>query len=238
MLQNMLANGATRQEVESLLAGLRSWRQDDGLVMVLAGSLGMGWLMRQHQLLSVLFNNLNSVAVPPLQKAEAQALIDALLLDEPADWWKRKTTTALLQELERHALYPIFVQTAFGKIKDARAATPEAIARVFREKIEPDLVSNFYKQFNDRLKRYDEAARTAAHGLFDALLAEGAAPLSLDQACGQMPSDADGDACLDMLQEDGFISIDYHSQAIRPTSPLVSAWWRSYRPRLAGRRAP
>jgi hypothetical protein len=226
--------------VESLLAGLRSWRQDDGLVMVLAGSLGMGWLMRQHQLPSVLFNNLNSVAVPPLQKADAQALIDALLLDEPADWWKRKTTTALLQELERHALYPIFVQTAFGKIKDARAATPEAIARVFREKIEPDLVSNFYKQFNDRLKRYDDAARIAAHTLFDALLAESATSLSLDQACGQMPSDADadGDACLDMLQEDGFISIDYHSQAIRPTSPLVSAWWRSYRPRLAGRRAP
>jgi hypothetical protein len=234
MLQNMLARGAPREELESLLAGLRSWRQDAGLVMVLSGSLGLGWVMREQRLPSVLFNNLNSLAITPLSAGEARAMLDGILACEPVDWWTEAATECLLDQLGRHALYPIFVQVAFDKVKQARAATPDAVALAFKEKVELDLVSNFYKQFKDRLRRYDAPAQAGAHAVLSGLSQARDEALDLELAAALVAEAAPGldpDELLDILAEDGFIRVDHAQQTARPSSPLVSAWWRIQRPR-------
>ena len=234
MLKNMVDRGAKREELEILLAGLRSWRQDDRLVMVLSGSLGLGWVMREQHLPSVLFNNLNPVIITPLSYEEARAMVNGILTCEPTSWWTDEITEELLENLSRHAFYPIFIQVAFDKIKQAKATTPEDIARIFKEKIEPDFISNFYKQFKDRLKRYDEPTQQGIHALFNALLQASTSSFALNQAADTIAAatpDIDPDDLLDILTEDGFIVIDYVNQSLSPSSPLVTAWWRIQRPR-------
>ena len=160
-------------------------------------------------------------------------MVNGILACEPIDWWDDSITDALLSQLSRHAFYPIFIQVAFGNIEQAQAKTPDSIAQVFKEKIEPDFISNFYKQFKDRLKRYDAPTQTAAHALFNFLLTS---PTTSDlndaaDAISAATSDIDPDDLFDILTEDGFISIDFVNQTLSPSSPLVTAWWQLQRPR-------
>lgn len=228
MLKNMRENGATVQDIRSLLAELRAWRQH-GLIMVLTGSIGLTGFMSDHKLSSTLVNDMIEIPVTPLTRDEAQAMVEALLNSNPIAWWTPEITTAVLDRLI--VFYPFLIQVALNQVEAQRAMTEAAIDQVFQDKIEPDFYRSFYQQFSDRYKRHREAKSLGVEDVLGAMFGAPEQRLFVDtahQIIAAGATDIDPDDILSALSEDGFISVNHFKDTLEPSSPLFNIWWQRY----------
>ncbi len=232
LMENMLRRGAPKTQIEALLATLRGWHQRAGVVVVLAGSIGMQWLVRDHGIQSAHLNDFVPFPVPPLSEDAARDMLAALVAAQSAAWWTEETTGVFFERVA--ALYPSFIQFAFGRVTDRNAATRAAVDHVFDTIIGPQLDETFFNQFRDRLGRYDETTRRAAQAAIHVAVVQHPMPAPLDAIWTALDPKAEdatlAERCLHALQEDGFLVANTRLRVVSVSSPLVVAWWNS-RPR-------
>ncbi|MGO9006501.1 MAG: hypothetical protein ACLQIQ_04025 [Beijerinckiaceae bacterium] len=227
LVDNMLKGGLKPSEVNGFLATLRSWRQDGKLPMLLTGSMGLSWLVRDREIAREHFNDLvHYEAPPPLIEPEARAMLLALTAAEANPWLDKTMIDVALAESA--ALYPSFLQYAFGRLKDHRAKSADDVRRIYADHIRPGLDEDFYSQFDTRLGRYEDAEKSAARTMFRKLDANSGDSVHLS-ALAQiaLTQNVDSDDLLIALREDGFIRVDTRAGTASFTSPLVATWWRS-----------
>ncbi|MFT4924972.1 MAG: hypothetical protein ACI8WB_001062 [Phenylobacterium sp.] len=222
MCKNLLAHEGGRDFVDTLLATFRQWRAGP-ITMVISGSIGMKFLIREYQLEFVHFNDCISIDIHPLtQRAEAQEMVNALVANSTAKGWLPETTETLLDEVA--AFYPSFIQYAFSRIKAARAFGGEQVEDLFAEQIRPAWDVTFFAQFDGRLKIYDVPLRDLSRVVFAQIAADDG--LVNREAFDEV---VDLDETLQILKEDGFLACRVArdgSECWRLSSPLVSIWWQ------------
>jgi hypothetical protein len=228
LIDNMIERGVSVADVNVFLAMLRAWRQDGGVPMLLAGSVGLAWLIRERGIGREHFNGLVKIVTPPpLVDEEARAMLAALALEEECAWMTADIMTVILEE--SGVAYPSFLQFAFGRLKDHKATTAPKVRRVFKDHIHPSLHEDFYAQFDTRMNRFAPADKTAMRAVLRVVDQAGDVPATLTEVdrvlASQPPQDRDD--LLSMLVEDGFIAVDTRAQTVTFGSPLVQTWWQS-----------
>lgn len=227
LLGNMLKREVRESDVNAFLATLRSWRQDGCVPMLLSGSMGLSWLIREWGLAREHFNDLvASVTPPPLAHDDAGEMLRALALEACCDWMSDDIINVVIEESA--ATYPSFLQFAFGRLVVHKAKTVEDVRHIFRTHIRPSLDEDFYAQFDTRLSRFKKEERETARAILRRIDKSGDQPTELtaiDQALGNVTCDRDD--LLVTLVDDGFLTIDTRSQTAAFSSPLVRTWWQS-----------
>ena len=241
LCRNILVGDATRgrERVDLLLAALRRWR-NQGVRMLLLGSIGMVALGRRHGLDLNHLNDLQAVHIPPLTPAEAKRLCDALVRGGAIDGWTPEHTDALLAETG--ALYPVMIQKGFQVLtKRRQAAALTAIPDLFATKVRPDLDLAYYAQFDQRMRLYDELPDPLPRmlpRLLDAVFGRARASSrdELHAAATAPPDESAADAdvgdALQILREDGFLEMRAErdgSQNWSMGSELVRLWRKQRR---------
>ena len=221
---------AGRSRVDVLLAALRGWR-GAGMRMLLMGSIGLVGLGREYQLDLSHLNDLTPLAVPPLDLAEAQALVRALAVGGQITGWTAAHTDVLLEESA--AFYPAIVQRGFEKVTiGGKAARLDRIPDIFADHVRPDLDAAFFQQFDNRVQRYRTLGTPLADllpSILDTVLASTApvAREALKTRAGAEVEDADLGDALHILREDGFLALRIArdgAQHWRVASSLVTLW--------------
>jgi hypothetical protein len=228
LIVNMLDAGIATADVNAFLATLRTWRHEGGVTMLLAGSMGLQWLVRERGIARENFNDLVPYATPqPLSDEDARAMLQALAAGENCDWMSDAIIDAILEETA--AKYPSFLQFAFGRIKGHAARTVADVARVFEEYIRPSLDEDFYDQFDTRLARYGNAEKQAARAVLRRLDDDHPTPVLLQEIDALLTSHDPSlrDHLFLSLVEDGFVRVDTKGRTMTFTSPLVHTWWQS-----------
>ncbi|KIZ40281.1 hypothetical protein [Rhodopseudomonas palustris] len=224
----MLKRGVKDADVNAFLATLRSWRQDGRVPMLLSGSMGLSWLIRERGIAREHFNDLvKSNTPPPLRDDDARAMLKALATEENCDWLTPAIVDVVFEELA--VAYPSFIQFAFGRLKDHKAVSVDDVRRIFADHIRPSLDEDFYAQFDTRMNRFETADKAMARDVLRCIAKAGDAPASLADIAQVLGSHAatDRDDIIPMLAEDGFVSVDTRDQSVRFGSPLVRTWWQS-----------
>jgi hypothetical protein len=228
LITNMLDGGLKPAEVNAFLATLRSWRHDGKLPMLLSGSMGLRWLVRERGISRENFNDLVPYTTPvPLSDDEARSMLRALAAGENCAWIDETVIDLIVAESA--AKYPSFLQFAFGRVKSHNARSPESVRRVFADHIRPSLDEDFYDQFDTRMARYEEDEKLAARAILRCVDGGDGNPISLSSIDSVLAGREIGvrDELLVSLVEDGFIRVDTKFGTIAFSSPLVETWWRS-----------
>jgi hypothetical protein len=228
LIDNMLKRGVSEADVNAFLATLRSWRQDGRLPMLLSGSMGLSWLIRERGVAREHFNDLvKALTPPPLQEGDARAMFRALATTENCTWLTEDIMDVVLQELV--VTYPSFIQFAFGRLKDHKASSAEDVRRIFANSIRQSLDEDFYAQFDTRMNRFEANDKTMARDVLRCVDKAGDVAASLpdiDDALGSHAA-SDRDDIFAMLVEDGFLTVDTRARTASFSSPLVRTWWQS-----------
>jgi hypothetical protein len=235
LLKNLIDDQGDRgrQQADNLLASLREWRAA-GLKMVLTGSIGLLSLAREHKFGTEHLNDLSGFPIPPLEKAEARAFIEAAVAGEPGTTWTDAHTDVLITETE--VLYPAFLVKGLLTVGIRFPPQPDQIPEIFASRVRPELHDNFVRQLTDRFRRYRNLDR---EGLYqrDLMLPvlrqimragqNGCAGSALTPPKGFIGIDVQD--ALAMLHEDGFVAYaDARDgeRVWRVSSSLVALWWR------------
>jgi hypothetical protein len=228
LVTNMLDAGLNPAEVNAFLATLRSWRHDGKLPMLLSGSMGLRWLVRERGIARENFNDLVPYTTPqPLSDDDARAMLRALSAGENCGWIDKTIIDLIIAESA--AKYPSFLQFAFGRIKSHNARSSESVRRVFAEHIRPSLDQDFYDQFDTRMLRYEENEKLGARLILRCVDGGDGKAISLSSIDSVLLGReiALRDELLVSLVEDGFIRVDTKIGTVEFSSPLVETWWRS-----------
>lgn len=228
MLRNMIGSGYTAGDAERFLATLRGWRMNCGVRMLLSGSVGFAQLAR-HERVAVAdhIGDVLPVSLPPLPRAEAIDMVEALARGERVDGWSPALSAAVVDASAE--TWPIFLQCGFAAVVKAGVRDPAAVAAAIDTGVRQALDETFYQQFSIRLLRYDED-ETPARLILRTVVAAGAGPASfeaVDQVLGKHDAIERRDDLLEALREDDFIEFDTETQTIRPASRLVPVWVRA-----------
>jgi len=228
LIGNMLDRGLKPADVNAFLATPRAWRQDGRVPMLLSGSIGLTWLIRERGVAREHFNDLiKSITPPPLDDDDARRMLKALALEEDCAWMTDDIIDVVLRESAVN--YPSFLQFGFGRLKDHKARTTDDVRRIFAQHIRQSLDEDFYAQFDTRINRFDAVDRAAARTVLRTVDASGDLPAALgaiDQVL-EKHVDCDRDDLFVTLVEDGFLTIDTRARTAVFSSPLVRTWWQS-----------
>ena len=228
LIDNMLQSGLNLSEVNGLLATMRKWRQEGQLPMLLTGSMGLSWLVREKGIAREHFNDVIPIdPPPPLSYEDARAMLQALALEENCSWMDEAFIAVILEE--NSANYPSFLQFAFGRLKGHRARSADDVRQVFAEHIRPGLDEDFYEQFETRLRRYQGDDKAIARAILRSVnSATGGSTFlaSIEQAVSKDKA-SDVDEMLAVLVDDGFLRMDRRSRTVSFSSPLVQTWCQS-----------
>jgi hypothetical protein len=228
LIDNMLKRGVKEADVNAFLATLRSWRQDGRVPMLLSGSVGLSWLIRERGIAREHFNDLiKGLTPPPLKDDDARAMFRALAMEANCTWLTSDILDVVLQELA--ATYPSFIQFAFGRLQDHKVRTIEDVRRIFVSHIRPSLDEDFYAQFDTRINRFAADDKAMARDVLRCVDKAGNVPAKLADIDRALGSDAvaDRDDLLSILIDDGFLTVDTRAQTASFSSPLVRTWWQS-----------
>jgi hypothetical protein len=228
LITNMLESGLKPAEVNAFLATLRSWRRDGILPMLLSGSMGLRWLVRERGIARENFNDLVPYTTPPpLDDDDARSMLRALSTGENCAWIDETIIDLIITESA--AKYPSFLQFAFGRVKSHNARSPESVHRVFAEYIRPSLDEDFYDQFDTRMARYEENEKLAARAILRCVDGGDGKAIFLSSVDSVLAGRENviRDELLVSLVEDGFIRVDTKLRTLEFSSPLVETWWRS-----------
>ena len=228
MLRNMMRDGYKPFDAERFLATLRSWRMNSGVRMLLSGSIGLAQLERLDGVaVADHIGDLYPVSLPPLPRAEAIELVEALALGEEVDDWTIALSEAIV-DLSAE-LWPIFLQYGFNDVSRSGERDPSKVRAIVEAQVRQALDENFYKQFSTRLSRYGDDEKSV-RAILKAVVAADAEPVAfvaIDEALAKLNTGERRDDLIEALREDDFISFDTESQTLRAASKLVPLWVRA-----------
>jgi len=223
-----------RQRVNRLLASLRKWR-DNGMRMILLGSIGMTSLGREHQLELDHLNDIPPMTISPFQDPEvADDFVWRLVRGSKIQGWTDEHTENTISQSV--ALYPSMLQRAFQSLhRYGKAVKPDQIEFIFATTIRPDLDLDFFDQFDRRIKKCSSPTEGWGDAIRQLLArvvqsSDGIERRELQSLVGESIDASDLGQALSALREDGFLDVRINSdgtQVYRIASPLVSAWHRN-----------
>ncbi|GEO80828.1 hypothetical protein [Pararhodospirillum oryzae] len=228
MAQAEPATAAAR--VNALLASMRQWREN-GLRMLLTGSIGLTGLVRQYKFDREHLNDLQAFTVPELTEEEARAFVTQATHEPSNGSWTAEHTSAFLSACG--AFYPCFLVKGLQALDRAAPPPPDTLEALFRRQVRADLHDLFINQFDKTLGRYRETDRAHADSVLLPILRA-----VLDTPDGRPepvlepspPYDTvDIRTALTMLREDGFLDRDMGAnddRVWRPASRLTTLWWK------------
>jgi len=228
MLRNMMQDGYKPWDAERFLATLRNWRMNCGVRMLFAGSIGFAQLDRiDHVHVADHIGDLVPVALPPLPRPQAIAMVEALAKGEDAVDWSVALSEAIVDASTE--TWPIFLQYGFDAVVKSGVRDPAGIKAAIEIGVRQALDETFYQQFSTRLSRY-EADEKAARIVLKTVVASDPEPATfqaVDNALAKINAVERRDDLLEALREDDFILFDTESQTLRPASKLVPVWVRA-----------
>lgn len=230
MLRNMMREGYKAFDCERFLATLRNWRMNCDVRMLFAGSVGLNQLSRDHGVhVADHMGDVFPVALPPLTRPEAIAMVEALALGEGVAGWSRELSEAIVDQSAE--TWPIFLQYSFravARLKDADRNAARAKSAIDTG-VRQALAENFYEQFTTRLSRYGEDQKPARVVLrtIAACWPGLTAFQTVDEALDKIDAVERRDDLLEALREDDFIVFDTEAQTICFASKLVPIWVRA-----------
>lgn len=215
-----------RRDADNLLSALRQWR-DQGVKMLLTGSLGLAGIARRRSLNLEHLNDLQNFEVPELTEEEAKAFIALAVSDE----WTDAHVERFVAELG--SFFPSFVVKGLIEIGVDKPRPVSEIAEVFEKRIRPELHGIFLGQFDRRFRSYLNLPNGEREGLVTPIL-KGvlASGESLDQSSFSPPDPftrVDLSQVLEILQDDGFLVASETrdgNRLWRPANRLVRLWWQ------------
>jgi hypothetical protein len=171
--------------------------------------------------------DLYPVSLPPLPRAQAIELVEALALGEEVDDWTIALSEAIVDASAE--LWPIFLQYGFNDVSRSRERDPSKVKAIVEAQVRQALDENFYKQFSTRLSRYgnDEKSVRAILKTIVAADPEPVTFVAIDEALTKLNAGERRDDLLEALREDDFISFNTGSQTLRAASKLVPLWVRA-----------
>jgi hypothetical protein len=214
-----------------LLAGLREWRVHPKVAMFLTGSVGIRRLAKERDLDSTLLNDMTQLALQPLGRAEAAAMLRALMKGRGGVAWPDALTEAALDRMV--AFHPSVIQFVFRRLHSARVCDIGQLDQVFRADIIPSFEASFFSQFAERTKgNTSDLGRRLDRALAIVAVYPGGVGLTAFAeafVAGGDPAE-EAESVIDILREDGFIAWDSASRMLSLADGLVRAWWQA-RPR-------
>jgi hypothetical protein len=228
MLRNMMRDGYKPFDAERFLATLRSWRMNSGVRMLLSGSIGLAQLERLDGVaVADHIGDLYPVSLPPLSRAQAIELVEALALGEEVDDWTTALSEAIVDASAE--LWPIFLQYGFNDVLRSRERDPSKVKAIVEAQVRQALDENFYTQFSTRLSRYGNDEKSV-RAILKTVVAADPEPVTfaaIDEALAKLNAGERRDDLLEALREDDFMSFDTESQTLRAASKLVPLWVRA-----------
>ncbi len=231
ILRTDKARGAN--DAERLLASMRVWREH-GLTMLLTGSIGIIRLLREHDITMDHLNGLQHLDVPELSEDTARKFIKAATATASAGRWTEAHIDKLIVEVG--VFYPSFLVRSILELGRENPKPVEQFEDVFENTIRPDQHAEFFRQFDRRMKSYKSLPNDERQQIILPVLKNiMTSATAWDQADLTLrpPFEADElSLALDMLQEDGFITMVIKGDGRRlwrPASRLVRLWWTAAR---------
>jgi hypothetical protein len=223
-LENMIERGHGRDSIESVMGALRQFRQQ-GLSMILCGSIGMDALLERHNIDPNVINDLKTFHLAPLSHEQAREMLTVLADSQGLDWWNEETTDAVLANVRDWL--PYFLQFAFLEVHLGGKGDPETVSEIYRAKIFPGLIQDFITQFENRLKRrYDPPERAQVDLAFNAILkSETRALPSADLRTLLAPTAKEPRWFIKRLIDDGFLTPPDAVGNIGFTLRFLEEWW-------------
>lgn len=225
-LENMHRRTNDVDDIRLVLAALRAWR-NAGLTMAVAGSVSIEAFLEDLKIEGLVINDLTRIDLQPLSETEAVAFTEALAGVAGLKDWNEDSTKALLGELPDH--FPFFIQTAMNFLRVEEHATPEVIAEIFENHVQPQIFASFYQQFDERLeRRFDGDLRNAAETVLNAMASRADGKITnaeinaICQAAGQDPL-----RVTRRLELAEFIRTDLKSSGFRLVQNLLKTWRRA-----------
>lgn len=219
-----------RKHASDLLASMRLWR-DQGMTMLLSGSIGFIGLARNRKLNIDHLNDLDGFDIPELSYEEALEFIDLAAVRGRSGKWTKEHTQIFLDELR--VLYPSFLVLGLQEVNYKDPCAPEEIPKIFEEVIRPKSHNIFFEQFNRRFKQYAELPRCELDKLIKPAIRT---IFSANSRCSQSFIECDDpftqmdlNFTLSMLEEDGFLKSTETREGERfwaPSGNLAALWWK------------
>ncbi|KQM99286.1 hypothetical protein ASE85_11320 [Sphingobium sp. Leaf26] len=225
-LENMHRRTENVDDIRLVLATLRAWR-NAGLAMAVAGSVSIEAFLEDLKIEGLVINDLTRIDLQPLSETEAVAFTEALAGVAGLGDWNEASTTALLGELPDH--FPFFIQTAMNFLRVEEHATPEVIAEIFENQVQPQIFASFYQQFDERLeRRFDGDLRKTAETVLNTMASRADGKITnaeintICEAAGQDPL-----RVTRRLELAEFIRTDLKSSGFRLVQNLLKTWRRA-----------
>lgn len=225
-LENMYRRTNNVDDIRLVLATLRAWR-NAGLAMAVAGSVSIEAFLEDLKIEGLVINDLTRIDLQPLSEAEAVAFTETLADVAGLEDWNEASTKALLDELPDH--FPFFIQTAMNFLRVEEHATPEVIAEVFENQVQPQIFASFYQQFDERLeRRFDGDLRKAAETVLNTMASRADGKITnaeinaICEAASQDPL-----RVTRRLELAEFIRTDLKSSGFRLVQNLLKTWRRA-----------
>lgn len=225
-LENMHRKTRNADDIRLVLATLRAWR-NAGLAMAIAGSVSIEAFLEDLKIEGLVINDLTRIDLQPLGDAEAIEFTETLARVAGLRDWNAESTRALLDELPDH--FPFFIQTAMNFLRAEERSTPDIIAEIFENQVQPQIFASFYQQFDERLeRRFDSDMRKVAEAILNEMASRGNGKITnaeisaICEAAGQDPLPVTR-----RLELAEFIRTDLKSSGFRLVQNLLKTWRRA-----------
>jgi hypothetical protein len=146
--------GYSQVEIKQILATLKSWR-NEGIQMVLCGSLNISYLLNSYSISEKLISGLNSVDINLFTDDEAKKLLFELAKSRNINWIDDQIANKVIELVKDNV--PFLIQTFFSYLSLENNCTLDRIDEIFETRVYPNLIRNFLYQFQERLSKYSPA---------------------------------------------------------------------------------
>lgn len=218
-LENLLERGYPPEEIRRLLATLRTWR-DQGLPMLIGGSISLEHLLESIQVPRTVLGGLKPIRIHPFSADEAHQFLLAQASDHARGMLDEAACSLILERIPDH------VPFLLGIVLDNFHAlhVREELEAFLVNDVIPEIHRSFFTQFDERLsRRFDEDEQKTVKILLDYLCKPGVASLA-DFESLPLPQPGKLGAVLAKMQRDDFVVMTPELR-YRFSLELLRRWW-------------
>ena len=229
--------GGSAAEVTRLLTMLSEWREK-GMVMAIAGSIGIRQYLRGINVSQNLLKGIIPIPLQPMAEDEAQRMLAALACHQKISWWDQRVSEAIIENCAdlTHATLQFAFDHVVPAVEHSDDPSRLAIDALFLNTIRPHFDHEFYQQFDERLGDYPKAEKLLIHELFRAIARSTKEPkvrsfrdlekVALKKSTALENEAVDLSELIYALAEDGFLFSDPDQDIIGFASNIVAKWWQ------------
>ena len=218
LFENITENSqATKQEIEMILATLRSWR-DIGISQAICGSLNLHIQLEHLGISRKLLGGINTQKLPKYTVEEAKGLLKELAKSDDKSF-DEDQLNKIVELLPDHI--PQFLQNFYFVLKTHWNGEVNEIKSIFDKHIYPVIVSDFEYQFNERFAKLSKDEIKNVKLIFNTIYDK---PLITESDLINNIQDDNAYSLLLKLNNQEFIVIDEH-QRYDFSFYIVKYWW-------------